>query len=519
MILRKKTRTDFASQKNSSFTVLGLTALAALLAAPSFADTVLFPELSATLLDTTTIKELRVVGVPLSHPEGTPGASDEATLALRPMDVFAQDARITIQTAKGEIEAPRPGHAYFGGTLEGRPASRVILTLLDRGGVRGVIQDGASWWRIGEVTNKALGVTETVVRRADPGEGEPFRCGNADLPADLDSLLADVRSGQQEAEVRPAAKATEGLPSYTAHIAFETDQEYLALFGGNTTDATDYVGDLVALGSMIYTDEVATSWVVQSLNLWTTTDPWTESSSFCRLLEFGKYWNDNNSGVERTVAHLLSGRSSNSGIAWIGILCRDAFDYSTTGLGCSFSGTSNYGGDYGLTSGIDGNLDINNPAPLWDSVGVLHEIGHNFNSPHTHCYETLNGSSDPIDPCYNFEGIGMDGTPGTADDNDAECWSGTEALPSGCPGTGSNCGTIMSYCHLTFAGGIGGNIDLVLGDSPYGILPSRVPTRMGAHVVARDLANPGCLDVVADDEIFTDGFESGNTSAWDNTVN
>ena len=482
-------------------------------------NTFLFADLSTKTVDALDTQEVRVVGVPL----GTADAPAEATLVLRAMEVFAPDARITLQTAEGEVEAPRPGHAYFGGSIEGRPASRVVLTLLDRGGVRGVIHDGPSWWRIGEAADKALGTSQTVVRRVDPGAPDPFHCDNsalpADLPAELDSLLGSVRSDQSKVDdVDPTVKATEGVASYTARIAFETDQEYLALFGGNATNATDYIGDLVALGSMIYTDEVATSWIVGSINFWMSTDPWTESSSLCRLLEFGKYWNDNNSGVDRTVAHLLSGRSSNSGIAWVGVLCRDPFDYSATGLGCSFSGTSNYGGDYGLTSGIDGNFDINNPAPLWDSVAVLHEIGHNFNSPHTHCYETLNGSSDPIDPCYNFQGIGQDGIPGTADDNDAECWSGTEALPAGCPGPGNNCGTIMSYCHLNFAGGIGGNIDLVLGDSPYGILPSRVPTRMGAHVVSQDLANPGCLDPVANDEIFTDGFESGDTSAWDSSV-
>ncbi len=50
---------------------------------------------------------------------------------------------------------------------------------------------------------------------------------------------------------------------------------------------------------------------------------------------------------------------------------------------------------------------------------------------------------------------------------------------------------------------------------PYGVAPSRVPQRMRDHVVQRSAANPACLAPQGPTaEIFSDGFESGNISAW-----
>jgi hypothetical protein len=151
-----------------------------------------------------------------------------------------------------------------------------------------------------------------------------------------------------------------------------------------------------------------------------------------------------------------------------------------------------------------GSFDINNPAAVWDIVVVTHEIGHNFNSPHTHCYSGISGP-DPIDECYN----GQCGSSG--------CYCGSESLPAGCPASGQGCGTIMSYCH-TLGGGLS-NMSLTLGTGhPYGVDPVRAPNRMSAHVQSVASSNPACLAPVGGDQIFTDGFESGNTSAWSSTV-
>jgi len=107
-------------------------------------------------------------------------------------------------------------------------------------------------------------------------------------------------------------------------------------------------------------------------------------------------------------------------------------------------------------------------------MGVSHEIGHNFNSPHTHCYNNIGGSSSPVDQCRSGE---------------SGCYAGTQTLP-GPSGVGS--GTIMSYCHL-LSGGYS-NISLKFGTGHlYGVMPGRVPSRMRSYVAAVATSNPACL--------------------------
>jgi len=66
-----------------------------------------------------------------------------------------------------------------------------------------------------------------------------------------------------------------------------------------------------------------------------------------------------------------------------------------------------------------------------DVLIVAHEIGHNFGSPHTHCY------SPPIDTCYNGEAANG-------------CFAGTPSCPAPATVNGlpNVTGTLMSYCHL-----------------------------------------------------------------------
>ena len=121
-------------------------------------------------------------------------------------------------------------------------------------------------------------------------------------------------------------------PSYTARVALETDYEYYAHFG-DETDALDYAADLVAYSSTIYQDETDTSLEIEYTSIWTTpSDPWDETSCLDRCLyEFRDYWNANRTGVDRTLAHMLSGKSTGCGIAYVGALCEDSWGYGLSG--------------------------------------------------------------------------------------------------------------------------------------------------------------------------------------------
>ena len=58
-----------------------------------------------------------------------------------------------------------------------------------------------------------------------------------------------------------------------------------------------------------------------------------------------------------------------------------------------FSQGSHWGGGYGVVQ-INGSY----PSNLWDLIASAHELGHNFGSPHTHCYHP------PLDHCSNQAG-------------------------------------------------------------------------------------------------------------------
>lgn len=452
--------------------------------------------------------ELRVTAVPWA----AGGASRSLGLRLARFDVFAPMARIVLHTDTGERFLPIPANVYLRGDVLGEPGSRVVVSVLATGEIRGLATALGRTWLFGAGGSDV----ELRVREVDGAlelerPGGAFRCALDDIgqvayrsgDGSADEALAAIL----DAAGASAAAAPGGVDvfDHTAVIAIETDNEFLNLpaFAGNTTDATNYIADLVAYSSTIYTDELQTSWVLGDVSLWAVADPWVITDPGCGLLEFGRYWNLNHGATVRTLSHFLSGKSTNAGIAWIGVLCRAPFSVNPADFGgcpAPVNTTGNYGGGYGFTSGIDGNFNINSPSVVWDIEAFAHEIGHNFNSPHTHCYQNVGGNAASVDNCY----AGECGNTG--------CYCGATSLP-GPVGVGS--GTIMSYCHL-LAGNLS-NTSLTLGlGHPFGVMPERVPNRMRSHVVSVAAGNPSCLAPIG--IIFVNGFASGNTGAWSATV-
>lgn len=433
-----------------------------------------------------------------------PGYGRPVALEMTEFRVFADDARILVHHADGDQFFPIPENRYFRGRVLGEPDSLAVMTVTNSGLVRGLITVSGHYWVMegGGVTKALAGSVEVreveAVAELDH-DAQRFECGT--------DKLGIPPLPRFEKPTGTGSASFEKSASYTARIAVETDSEFFSLFG-DAADATNYVADVIAFGSAIYAAEVNTSWILQHLSLWPTgsTDPWSQSSTDCALYEFGRYWNSHHTDVRRTTAAFFSGKSNGGGIAWLGVLCRGAFAVNI-GTACSglVPSIDNYGGAYAYIGDMDGNFSIENPSVVWDIVAATHEIGHNFNSPHTHCYGNLGGNSNPIDPCYGGECGG------------SGCYCGTTGLPAGCPGKGYGCGTIMSYCHLR-SGGFS-NLSLTLGQGhPYGVEPERVPQRMSSHVADRANWYPGCLDYMVPGYIFADGFSDGGTGAWSVSV-
>ncbi len=395
---------------------------------------------------------------------------------LERFDVFHPQAVMTVQTANGPRVVAAPNHLYFKGSVDGMDGSVAYLSQRENGEVRGLVSWLGRNWMIEERrdrNNEPQGLQQIEV--TDAVVSDPYNCGIENL------IRADEKAGtDRETEIThaPALPLTR-MPTadYFATVAIETDFEFYNLFG-NEQDALTYIGDLFGYISTIYQNDLGTALLVGDTNFWSTSsDPWEGTSTSCQLYEFGNYWNANNSATPRTISHFLSGKRTGGGIAWVGVLCRGAFNVNNVSCnGLDSSGT--YGGDYGVSANLNGNFNASNPSMIWDVVVVAHEIGHNFNSPHTHCYNGVGGNAEPVDQCYS----GQSG-----------CYSGSTSLP--CGQSGAGCGTIMSYCHL-LSGGTS-NIAPSFGlNHPHGVEPDRVPTRMRDHVVSRSSSNPTCLPEV-----------------------
>jgi hypothetical protein len=436
---------------------------------------------------------LSLIDVPLE--DGMPSYIADLTR----VGVFTPNAKIVVHHADSIEVLPAPNNVYLRGTVRAKGAVdgdiSANITVRASGEVRGILTGKGEYWMIGSSSAKQAGL---IIRKVDTDSevaagpaAYSYNWGTDALEPPPDPLL------KQSSAIMAARKA-----SYTAQIAVETDYEYYQLFG-NATDAADYAADIISYASGVYDSEVDTSLYLSHVSLWTTnTDPWNETSSVCLLYQFGRYWNDNNGAVTRTTALYFSGKSTGGGVAWVGVLCRAQFSLDITLSGCGLSPAyDNYGGAYGFIGSLSGAFDINNPQVIWDIVAVSHELGHNFDSDHTHCYGGIGGNANPVDECYAGECGGTG------------CFCGTPSLPCGVSG----CGTIMSYCHL-LSGGMS-NITFTMGEGhPYGVEPGRVPDVMNAHVVWADANYSGCLDYITPNEIFSDGFESGNTNQWSQTV-
>ncbi len=374
--------------------------------------------LVSTLLRTATGGTVRVADWPVA-----PDA--RATVVLQRREIYAPDARVFVVDSLGRREVPRSRLAFFSGTAESDPELSVFASVdPDTGSVNGFSQTREALHELhplSEVPSLAKGagrrshlVAPPEFFQAERGERAAFTCGQDGA---LFSFLEEGGPLQQTAESDSLfASAISTL--HTGTIAVDTDNEFMSLkFGNNTTTATNFIASLIAATSVVYERDALVRFYQGTtfLRVSTTPDPYVQTGSdsagrLAKLEEVSNLWNTTYSSVARTVVVMLSGKGTSSGasgIAWItSSLCSKYYGTSFNQL--FVSGTT-------LSS--------------FETQVVAHEIGHNFGSPHTHCYST------PIDNCYNAQ---------------SGCFSGTASCPAPqtINGVTNVKGTLMSYCHL-----------------------------------------------------------------------
>ncbi|MFZ4750734.1 MAG: M12 family metallo-peptidase [Phycisphaerales bacterium] len=352
---------------------------------------------------------------------------ESVDLVMHRIDPLKADTRLVAVDRFGrEIPVARSETHFLGGSVVGLADSSAFIAVTDAG-VFGWVQTSEAKFIIssGPTTDAhAPAVFDTASASFGAIAWVPFSCGALQAPGvpqnefavdGVQSMLATCR---------------------TVDVALDTDQEYLAAFGGNQAAALGYLQTLVAGSDEIYRRDLSVQLRLSYARLWTTADPWTGTDSLVQLEQFRTYWLAQMGSVGRDVAHLISPRNLGGGIAWGDALC-SSFSY----------------GVCGNMSGFFPTPMVNNSVQNYDIATFPHELGHNCGAIHTHEY------CPPVDQCAPAGYFGA-------------CQTAQVCISNG---------TMMSYCNLC----TGGESNIVLAFHP-----------ASAAEIAGFMATTGCAPVV-----------------------
>ena len=395
----------------------------------------------------------------------------DASLVLEPVNPAEGDAPLEVVGSDGHGrlaaqprllgDALRDG-VYLSGTVAGVEGSHAFLASTAAGTYGYVEMAGRTFIISSGPFGSGLPTVAYDLTRMPEGivDGPAWACETPDAPVAAQALDGGIAGSDPCRQVR---------------VAYETDAEFLQLFGGDTDAANGYIGTLAAALTSIFSRDLNARLSVSYVRLWqNASDPWTQSGTSAQLSQFATVWNQSMQSVPRELAHFLSGRALGGGVAYLPGLC----------------GSS----PYGLSANLGGYFPsplVDNNGQNWDIYVVAHELGHNFGAPHTHAY------SPPLDGC------GL---------SPADCTAGEQ-----------DSGTIMSCCHLC-AGGLT-NIKLQFHPGNIATMqdylasiacdytgPARAPIAVADSVGATSIAAVS-IDVLGNDlafnceEIVIDAFE------------
>ena len=358
-----------------------------------------------------------VAGFPVA-----PGVRRRVQLART--EIYAPDAHIYRVDGPIRTEVPRSRLVFFSGTDVEGVGNRIWVALdPDTLAYSGFVQGPDGVHQISR--DDAGGGRRQLLAPPAVPDGATWACGQ-------ESTVETSVSWATPGSLRTAEASRHAnvlTAPYKAVVAIDTDNEYMAYWGNNTTNATNYIASLIANINVMYQRDLNLKLVQATtfLRVSTTPDPYSatpntppnDNANGAELNEFMNYWNANYpvATYPRSVVTMMSGKQPEtnyaSGIAWIA---------------ASACGTPH---DYNF-------CQLFKVSYLWgDTLIMGHEIGHNLGSPHTHCY------ADPRpDTCYASE---SNNPPTTTN-----CFSGTPSCPATqtINGVTGVQGTLMGYCHL-----------------------------------------------------------------------
>lgn len=361
----------------------------------------------------------RNAALQLNIPVVSKNVNSTYVLDLIKFDVTSSETKFVKKTASGDIEfTPENTILSYTGRVRGIEKSFVTITFSDDK-MMGILISGNENYTVGTTDeNDRINDNYILFQESFRKVHNEFKCGTetTEISESIKKLMNEYKPSQDNM-----------TPNFLkAKIAIDVDFTTYNVYGANVTTASNWALGLMAAVSSVYVKEINCFLEVNYIRVWTVQDPYTSNSGNVLLNQFRTEWINNQSGVERTLAHMLSRRSNPkldvAGIAYLDVLCNQGFGY-------------------GLSIGQNGGAP-QLPNYSYDVAVTAHEIGHNFGSNHTHNCGWVGG---PIDTCYEIEG---------------GCYSGP---------THPTVGTIMSYCDIVS----GGSLVLNFGPQPQALIRSR----------------------------------------------
>ncbi len=351
------------------------------------------PRAGAQLLEATRVfgasgGEIVPVGLPDSIPQRAPvnlvvaleRNGQPVSLSLVRTPVRAQGFKLLAPDSEGRLEegAAEP-EATYSGVVVGDPLSSVGASF-GREGLTAVVATPTETWRI-----LPLRRIDTQAERALHFVG-PMRESLVGVPSCGMGLTGTSTgrggggSGHGPVVGGPHTATSPGGADKVrcitqADIAFDCDYEYFLAQGGTVAGTVATVQSYLALNNTMYARDVMirhrlTALVVRTAPFYNPVD----GGDLLNL--FRTEWNTNQAGIDRDLAHLMTGKPGSliqyGGLAWVGVVC-------------------NVGLAYGWSM---------------DSAGIVaHETGHNWGAGH--CHDTS--------PCNNMCGACLWVGPNTRD--------------------------------------------------------------------------------------------------------